>query len=210
MRALSDKIEPIKMWVLAGGFILCMIIDGCSQCFPLTDFLSEYSQCQEECACDFDQDGQVGSKDLLFFLGYTSSGTPTDIIPKWNNHYNDSGAGNDGFDLYPSIQNKPYSWNEIKDECLVEWLIDDQVFYTGTDMSFNECDQDVLCSGAFLCTVRITFGDQVFERTEASLVNLSFGSFETCPPGVTIEDVNLAGIAITFTPFYPPFIYLTN
>lgn len=169
---------------------------GCAQCTTTTEFLSEFGSIECPCDCDFNSDGIVSATDLSLFLAaypFPPSGE-LDIVPRWNNFYNDAGAGFDGFALFPTIQNSELTWSDIKDECEILWLIGDQVFWEGDDMIFNQANTAVMCSGAFPCTVRITYQGKVYERTEPSWLQIFFTPVPACDYGLTLFDANAASL----------------
>lgn len=193
-------------------FIL-MAVDSCygqEPCDNILDFLSEYGTCESGCICDFDQNGSVDTMDLLQFISdYPSPPEALDIEPKWNPFYNEAGGGNDGFDLFPVIHNSELTWDDIKDDCQVLWLINGQVFYEGYDMAFNETDLSVLCSGAFPCTVRIIHQGFTYERTEPTWLQIFFSEADDCDFGLSFLDADIAGVEMSFGTALP-FEYCTN
>lgn len=147
----------------------------------LMEFLSVYGTVNEKWNLSGSEDGLVTVQDLMIFLANFGASTPKgpDIVPAWNNFYNHAPSSNPnlGFDLFPIVQSPGVSWNDIKDDCSVEW------FYNGILCSEDKdkcrfvdaVTRAGLCSGQFPLTCRITHhpsGD-VYERTACSHINFT-------------------------------------
>lgn len=209
---LTNLNSTARAWILVLLFYALVAVDSCAQgCENLLDFLGQFNtSCSAPCECDFTQDSIVAVDDLLHFLATSPvPAEPLDIVPRWNNFYNDAAAGNDGFDLFPTIQNSDLTWQDIKDDCLVQWFIDDELFFEGADLVFNQADLLVLCSGAFPCTVVIQYQGYIYSRTEPSWVQLLFAPVQTCEYGLTLFDADEAGSDLSFGPA-EPFEYCQN
>lgn len=171
---------------------------------------------QNFCSCDLDSNGIVNATDLQLWLATLpagSQGATIDIVPRWQNFYNDAGSGFDGFVAFPTVQNPDVSWSDIEDQCTMTWLIGDVVFYTGNDMQFNLLDISLICSGVFLCTLRIEYQGYIFERTEPTWLNIQWtDEAMSCAPGLTVLDADVAGFMMN--PFFnltaEPLYFCTN
>lgn len=147
----------------------------------LMEFLSVYGTVNDKWNLSGSENGLVTVQDLMIFLANFGPSKPIgpDIIPAWNNFYNHAPSSNLnlGFDLFPIVQAPNTSWNDIKDDCSVQW------FYNGVLCSEDKdkcrfvdaVTKAGLCSGQFPLTCRITHhpsGD-VYERTACSHINFT-------------------------------------
>jgi hypothetical protein len=183
----------------------------------LDSMRTQLAGCEQSfCSCDVDTNGVVNATDLLIWLPTVppgSGGETISITPRWNNFYNDAGLGFDGFMAVPTVDNPGVTWEDIKDDCIITWLIDGIPFWQGNEMVFNQIDLGIICSGAFPCTLRINYRGYIFERTEPTWLNIQWtDQAASCDYGLTVIDADVAGFLMNpfFNPSAEPLFFCTN
>jgi hypothetical protein len=187
----------------------------------LTSFLAAYGTVNALWNLDKSEDGIVSSQDLLIFLANYGTVTPSfpDIIPAWNNFYNHAPSSNVnlGFDLFPIVQDEGVVWNDIKDECSVQWYYNGILCSEDKDKCrfVDAVTRAGLCSGQFPLTCRITHNPsgKVFERTACSHIFLTDteGWFELNPNLTNCNtECSLATIENLWAGPFDEYEFLTN